>query len=74
MDLVVFPVSRHFWKVKVSGNREKTKSLEYGKCPETGKTVKSFEYVKCPETGKTAKSFEYGYVQKQENFKISCCE
>ena len=41
-------------KVKVSGNREKTKSLEYGKCPETGITVKSFEYVKCPETGKTA--------------------
>ena len=37
MDLVVFPVSRHFWKVKVSGNRETPKSLEYGKRLETGK-------------------------------------
>ena len=36
-DLVVFPVSRHFWKVKVSGNRETPKSLEYGKRLETGK-------------------------------------
>ena len=36
-DVVVFPVSWHFWKVKVSGNRETPKSLEYGKCPETGK-------------------------------------
>ena len=40
-DLVVFPVSRHLVKVKVkvkvSRNRETPKSLEYGKCPETGK-------------------------------------
>ena len=31
---------------------KKTKSLEYRKCPETGKTAKSFEYGKCLETGK----------------------
>ena len=70
-DLVVFPVSRNFWKVKVSGNRENSKILwisevsrnrenseilSIRKCPETGKTAKFFEYVKCPETGKTAKS------------------
>ena len=34
-----------------------TKSLEYGKYLETGKTAKSFGYGKWLETGKTAKSF-----------------
>ena len=42
--MVVFPVFRHFWKCKVSGNSETTKSLEFGKCPETGKTFRCLDY------------------------------
>ena len=59
-DFVISTVYRHFLDSKVSGNREKTKSLEYGKCPETRKQVKFLEYRKCPETRKQVKSFEYG--------------
>ena len=37
---------------------ETTKSLGYGKCPETGEMTKSLEYGKSLETGEITKSLE----------------
>ena len=51
-DFVVSPVYRHF--SKVSRNRKTTKSLEYGKCLETGKQHNPLDMDgKCLETGKS---------------------
>ena len=44
-------------QVKVSGNRETPRSLDYGKCLETGKQQNPLNTKKCLETGKTAKFF-----------------
>ena len=49
---------------------ETTKSLEYGKCLETGEMTKFFEHGMCLETGETeekTKSFDYKSVKKHGN-------
>ena len=70
MDLVVFPVSRHFWKLKVSGKSETTKSLEYGKCPETGKRKNSLNTESVWKQGNSKILWTQKMSGNRENRKI----